>query len=395
MAEKILNTRIQLKYDLYSNWTTKNPVLKAGEMAIATIASGNTQTANSVATPQVLIKVGDGSSHYNDLKFISGMAADVYGWAKADKKPSYNADEIEGLAEYIAGEIEDTDTQYQIVAGADAYTYKLQSKALGATSWTDVSTISIPKYDDREVKTDILDLQNLVGTTAVATQIANAIDALDLANTYDAKGAAATAESNAKKYTDDLANGTVKSNSDKIAALVGSDTNKSVRSIAEEVAAAAVESAGHLKREIVTTLPEASAADADTIYMVKDASVASGDAYKEYMLIGGQMVQIGDTTVSLDGYATEKYVDDAVTDAESALVGADTDTADANTIKGAKKHADAVRDDLEALDEANKVRDVSAGTGLKVTTTDHNAKIDFDDTVTFIFDCGDSTNCGA
>lgn len=82
MAEKTLNTRILLKYDTYSNWTSKNPVLKAGEVAIATIASGSTQAVNSVTPPQVLIKVGDGTSNYNSLPFASGLAADVYSWAK-------------------------------------------------------------------------------------------------------------------------------------------------------------------------------------------------------------------------------------------------------------------------------------------------------------------------
>ena len=67
----------------------------------------------------------------------------------------------------------------------------------------------------------------------------------------------------------------------------------------------AIGSAGHLKRLVVDALPEASAADADTIYMVKDASVTLGDAYKEYMLIDGAMVQIGDTSVNLEPYATK------------------------------------------------------------------------------------------
>ena len=35
-----LQTRIMLKYDSYANWTTNNPVLLAGEVAIATIPSG-------------------------------------------------------------------------------------------------------------------------------------------------------------------------------------------------------------------------------------------------------------------------------------------------------------------------------------------------------------------
>ena len=39
--------------------------------------------------------------------------------------------------------------------------------------------------------------------------------------------------------------------------------------------------------------------------MVKDASVTLGDVYKEYMLIDDAMVQIGDTSVNLEPYATK------------------------------------------------------------------------------------------
>lgn len=64
-----------------------------------------------------------------------------------------------------------------------------------------------------------------------------------------------------------------------------------------------VSSAGHLKRAVVDVLPEVATADANTIYMVKDATVTSGDAYKEYMLIDGAFAQIGDTSVNLEPYA--------------------------------------------------------------------------------------------
>ena len=37
---KVFQTRIQLKYDTYANWSANNPILKAGEMAIATVAAG-------------------------------------------------------------------------------------------------------------------------------------------------------------------------------------------------------------------------------------------------------------------------------------------------------------------------------------------------------------------
>lgn len=197
--EKILNTKILLKYDTYDNWVTYNPVLMAGEVAIATIATGDTQEVNSVTAPQILIKVGDGTSDYKTLKFASGLAADVHTWAKADKKPTYAATEITGIGDYIAQYVDetlgisvDTDTQYRITK-VDDYNYKLQSKAKGEadTAFVDAGTIVIPKYDDAQIKADIDALEELVGTTAVATQIANAIAALGLANTYEAKGTAA------------------------------------------------------------------------------------------------------------------------------------------------------------------------------------------------------------
>lgn len=187
MANKEFETRIKLKYDTYANWIANDPVLEAGEIAIATIATGDTQTVNSVATPQVLIKSGDGTNKYSALKFVSGLAADVYSWAKAATKPTYSANEITGLDTYISGQIQDTDTQYQIVKDGDSgYKYKLQSKAKDATAWTDVAGSTIEIADPTA---DINSLKGLVGDTAVATQITNAIAALKLSETYATKEA--------------------------------------------------------------------------------------------------------------------------------------------------------------------------------------------------------------
>lgn len=169
MAEKNLNVRITLKYDSYANWTTNNPILKAGEVAICTVPTGD---ANNISTslPAVLMKVGDGTSTYNALPFVSAKSADVYSWAKAETKPTYSASEITGLSDYISGEIQDTDTQYKLVK-VDDYNYKLQSKALNG-AWADVDGSAIVIPNDTEA---IEALQTLVGNTAVATQIANAI----------------------------------------------------------------------------------------------------------------------------------------------------------------------------------------------------------------------------
>lgn len=86
--------------------------------------------------------------------------------------------------------------------------------------------------------------------------------------------------------------------------LVLSDSSKAAsEAVVDTKIATAIGSAGHLKREIVTELPAVEAADPDTIYLIKIDSITSGDAYKEYMLIEGEMVQIGDTTIDLDPYA--------------------------------------------------------------------------------------------
>ena len=82
MAEKILNTRIQLKYDSYENWSSKNPTLLAGEIAIAklTTVAAVKPGENDTQAP-VLFKVGPGA--FNDLPWVSALAADVYAWAKS------------------------------------------------------------------------------------------------------------------------------------------------------------------------------------------------------------------------------------------------------------------------------------------------------------------------
>lgn len=64
--------------------------------------------------------------------------------------------------------------------------------------------------------------------------------------------------------------------------------------------AAAIGSAGHLKREIVAALPAVEDADADTIYMVK---VEGKEEYQEFILVEGNFELIGNTAVDLTPYA--------------------------------------------------------------------------------------------
>lgn len=167
MAEKILNTRIQLKYDSYENWSKidvegqgANLVLKQGEVGICYIPE-NTVIDGIKNPPHVMIKIGDGVTPFESLEWLSARAADVAEWAKDEDKPDYSAEEIKGIGEYIAKYVDeelgisvDTNTVYQIVKVDDNH-YKLQSKAAGTDAWADVanSEIVIPESTKVEAST--------------------------------------------------------------------------------------------------------------------------------------------------------------------------------------------------------------------------------------------------
>ena len=262
------NVRLQLKYDTYSAWSTANPTLLAGEIAITTVP---TKGDGVQQVPAVLMKVGDGSTPYNELKFVSGLAANVHDWAMADKKPEYNANEITGLADFINGEIEDTNTTYQIVK-VDDYTYKLQYKELDG-AWTDVAengSIVIPKYDDTQVKADIAALQTQIGTGKVEEQISSAIAALKLDETYDKKGDAAAAVTTANAYTDQLANGAVAQNTAAINAIKDGETIDSFADVE-----AAIKSTGEAGTEAADQALEDAKAYTDEL---KNGEVAAAAA---------------------------------------------------------------------------------------------------------------------
>ena len=80
MAEKIINTRVQLKYDTLTNWLASSVILKAGEVAIATIATTNSDSG--LTPPAIGIKVGDGKNTFANLNWIQAVAGDVPTWAK-------------------------------------------------------------------------------------------------------------------------------------------------------------------------------------------------------------------------------------------------------------------------------------------------------------------------
>ena len=206
MAEKILNTRIQLKYDSYENWSKidvegqgANLILKEGEVGICAIPAGT--TVDGVKNPpHVMMKVGDGTSTFSALKWLSARAADVEDWAKAETKPVYSAEEITGIGEYIAKYVDeelgisvDTNTVYQIVKVDDNH-YKLQSKAAGTEAWADVvgSEIVIPE----STKVETSDINGNIKVDGEEVKVYDDVFATDIKTVNALGGIAAGADLN-------------------------------------------------------------------------------------------------------------------------------------------------------------------------------------------------------
>lgn len=84
MADKILKTRLQLKYDTLSAWSLieNSFVPYAGEVCVVSVPQGQDELSLQEKQPAILFKVGDGKTTFKQLPWASGLAADVFGWAK-------------------------------------------------------------------------------------------------------------------------------------------------------------------------------------------------------------------------------------------------------------------------------------------------------------------------
>ena len=181
MADKLINTRIRLKYDTIENWQASSLVLGAGEIAITTVPTG-TENAPSTSLPAILFKCGDGSHTWSELEYTYARASDVYAWAKAANKPTYTANEIQNLSTYINNAIKDTDTQYKIGISGRTVTLYSKNKGEADTAYKEASKVSIPtstlvegatngtvKFNGTEVKVHGLGSAAYTASTAYAT----------------------------------------------------------------------------------------------------------------------------------------------------------------------------------------------------------------------------------
>lgn len=164
MAEKLIKTRLKLKYDTFANWekvkTTFVPL--KGEVCLIEVPDNVDPIHNA---PSIVFKVGDGTTAFGDLKYGSALAADVYSWAKAANKPSYSWSEITGKPAIP-------------VVNDGPLTVKVGGKSVGSFT------------------------ANQAGSTTIELGEAAGKNWVDFTGAFDKAGAAAEALADAKKYAD-------------------------------------------------------------------------------------------------------------------------------------------------------------------------------------------------
>lgn len=247
--EKILNTRLQLKYDSYSNWTSETLgegkgakfVLKAGEIGIcylpASYSDGQVSGSNP---PQILFKVGDGTSTYAQLPWASAKAADVYAWAKQASLPVTKV----GIGNVVAGIEWDEATKGLKFTTASVATSEGMEQLANR-----VQTIENTYATDADLAAAVEAINAAIALKADKTyvdeQLALKVNVADF-NTFKTENTAAigTAKSEAiaaaKTETETqvgaLRDGAVKDNADVIAAIRDHDSVDSFADVMTEMA---------------------------------------------------------------------------------------------------------------------------------------------------------------
>ena len=170
MATNTVRVTLQIRHDAANDWTTRNPVLAAGEYGLE--------------TDTFLIKIGDGVRDWAHLPYLNKLNASYFKW------------------------IDDGTLTF-----SDEFMNKIRALEAAAGQAITNLTITNPPVNDTDVPN--------------------------------------------KKYVDD-----------------------------------AIRDAGHLKRAVVQTLPNAADADPNTLYMML---ATAGDHYEEYMVINGVWDMVGST----------------------------------------------------------------------------------------------------
>lgn len=216
---------------------------------------------------------------------------------------------------------------------------------------------------------------DLTGLTSYDKKIKSTIDTKDATTLQQAKSYADGLGVNydpagtAQTKVNALEKGQVTTNKNDIATLKTGKADKSTtlagygigdaytKGQTDSAIKSAIANSGHLKRTIVTQLPEASAADEHTIYMIKKSSPDGTNAYDEYMVVNEsgtkKLEKVGDSKVDLTNYATKTEVQTAKSQAISTASG-DATTKSNNALASAKSYADGLAENYATAAQGAK-----------------------------------------
>lgn len=167
---KQLSAKILLRSKYLSDWTASSYVLGSGEVGICTVPA---DTSLGETQPTYLMKVGDGTRTWNDLPYVTALAGDVYAWAKAATKPTYTADEIGNLSNYVNVRIPTDILKYSEQTLTD--TQKTQARTnIGITddniaTWSTATQTFVAEFSESDTDTTVVMSTNL-------TDLKNAIN---------------------------------------------------------------------------------------------------------------------------------------------------------------------------------------------------------------------------
>lgn len=394
MAEKILNTRILNKIDTLENWNSSTLPLKKGELALATVAAS---AGTGLTEPVVMVKIGeDGIKTFKDLPWnFYAKAADVLAACKTES----------GLTEFVNN----------VIANAGI----ASDEAMNALANRVTTVENDLNTAGTGLKARMTAVEGLVGDTAVATQISNAIAALKLGETYAAKvhthtksditdfahthaiseitelqtkldeakkaGTDANTALEAYKVTNDAA---VSANTAAIAAINNETTGilAKAKTYADgkDAAIAAAKKAGDDAQSDVDALEAkvgAVPADKTVVQMISEAQTAATyddtqikkdikanadaiDVLEGY--VGGEAVSTQiQTAITALNLATTYEAKGAAAAVKAELVGKDTDTENSATFVGVKKYINKLD---TAMDTRVDALEAAIGEGGSVAT---------------------------
>ena len=311
IAKAMLNGEIDLTGYATEQWVEDKGYITANDESITSKAAA---TAVTALEGKVTKLIGEDTNQSireiakNEISLLVGNASDaldtieeIAAWIEADSAGTIDLVQRIDTAEGNIKDLQDASHEHEnkeILDGIDAERVakwdaaeenaKMYATSAAAQTLVDANAYAdslASNYDeagaaaqalvDANAYADSL-AENYEVAGAAATAEQNAKDYADsLAENYEVAGAAATAEQNAKDYADSLTENYA--SADVVNTLIGEDTNKSVRTIAEEEVAKIVGSASDALDTIEEIAAWIEADSAGTIDLVNKVSTIEGE----------------------------------------------------------------------------------------------------------------------